>query len=134
MDAQTVRRMIEQDVLDNHTRATHPGHGKAIENLKRIEHTETRTNAERRKPSVAGVITYASGKPVRAKTAGQVAYVAAIETHTITFGIGPAGHRQDVSWPSPKPYAHSRIGRCVASFSPVLPLKRGRASVFCPER
>lgn len=91
MDAQTVRRMIEQDVLDNHTRATHPGHGKAIENLKRIEHTEMRTNAERRKPSVAGVITYASGKPVRAKTAGQVAYVAAIETHTITFGIGPAG-------------------------------------------
>ena len=58
MDAQTVRRMIEQDVLDNHTRATHPGHGKAIENLKRIEHTETRTNAERRKPSVAGVDPY----------------------------------------------------------------------------
>lgn len=29
--------------------------------------------------------------PVRAKTAGQVAYVNAIESHTITFGIGPAG-------------------------------------------
>ena len=31
------------------------------------------------------------GVPVRAKTAGQVAYVNAIESHTITFGIGPAG-------------------------------------------
>ena len=38
-----------------------------------------------------GVITFAAGVPVRAKTAGQVAYVNAIESHTITFGIGPAG-------------------------------------------
>lgn len=38
-----------------------------------------------------GVITFALGKPVRAKTAGQVAYVNAIESHTITFAIGPAG-------------------------------------------
>ena len=33
----------------------------------------------------------AAGVPVRAKTAGQVAYVNAIESHTITFAIGPAG-------------------------------------------
>ena len=38
-----------------------------------------------------GVITFALGKPVRAKTAGQIAYVNAIESHTITFAIGPAG-------------------------------------------
>ena len=37
-----------------------------------------------------GVITFALGKPVRAKTAGQIAYVNAIESHTITFAIGPA--------------------------------------------
>ena len=37
------------------------------------------------------VITMARGVPVRAKTAGQVAYVNAIESHTITFAIGPAG-------------------------------------------
>ena len=37
------------------------------------------------------MITFAAGVPVRAKTAGQVAYVNAIESHTITFGIGPAG-------------------------------------------
>ena len=47
--------------------------------------------ADRRRPHVPGVITFALGKPVRAKTAGQIAYVNAIESHTITFAIGPAG-------------------------------------------
>ncbi|WLT09939.1 PhoH family protein [Bifidobacterium asteroides] len=42
--------------------------------------------ALRRRP-----LTQASKGPIRPKTAGQSAYVAAIETHTITFGIGPAG-------------------------------------------
>ena len=42
-------------------------------------------------PRFPGIITFAAGVPVRAKTAGQVAYVNAIESHTITFGIGPAG-------------------------------------------
>lgn len=37
------------------------------------------------------VITMAHGVPIRAKTSGQVDYINAIETHTITFGIGPAG-------------------------------------------
>ncbi|MFD0705034.1 PhoH family protein [Alloscardovia venturai] len=37
------------------------------------------------------VITMAHGVPIRAKTAGQVDYINAIESHTITFGIGPAG-------------------------------------------
>lgn len=40
---------------------------------------------------VPGIITMARGVPVRPKTAGQMAYVNAIESHTITFGIGPAG-------------------------------------------
>jgi len=31
------------------------------------------------------------GRTIRPKTKGQAAYVAAIENHTITFGIGPAG-------------------------------------------
>ena len=56
------------------------------------EHTSNRENhADRRKPHVPGVITFALGKPVRAKTAGQITYVNAIESHTITFAIGPAG-------------------------------------------
>ena len=42
--------------------------------------------ALRRRP-----LTQASKGPIRPKTAGQSAYVAAMETHTITFGIGPAG-------------------------------------------
>lgn len=31
------------------------------------------------------------GKPVRARTAHQMAYVRAIQQHTLTFGLGPAG-------------------------------------------
>lgn len=45
----------------------------------------------RRRLQVPGVITFALGVPVRPKTAGQIRYVNAIESHTITFGIGPAG-------------------------------------------
>ena len=47
--------------------------------------------SQHHKPHVPGVITFANGAPVRAKTAGQVAYVNAIESHTVTFAIGPAG-------------------------------------------
>ena len=36
-------------------------------------------------------ILTARGKAIRPKTAGQKAYVDAIDDHTITFGIGPAG-------------------------------------------
>ena len=36
-------------------------------------------------------IVVSQGQPVRAKTAGQRKYVEAIDRHTITFGIGPAG-------------------------------------------
>ena len=94
MDADTVRRMIDQDVLDNCTRVTHPGHGRTVEALQRMEASMPQrggADKDRRRPTVPGVITYAAGNPVRAKTPGQAAYVAAIESHTITFGIGPAG-------------------------------------------
>lgn len=78
------------------------------------EHTSNRENhADRRKPHVPGVITFALGKPVRAKTAGQITYVNAIESHTITFAIGPAGTgKHTLQWR--KRYAHSKIGRCAA--------------------
>ncbi|MCD8086649.1 MAG: PhoH family protein [Clostridiales bacterium] len=33
----------------------------------------------------------ASGKPIKAKTAGQSAYVKAVQRNTITLGVGPAG-------------------------------------------
>ncbi|MFU0558171.1 PhoH family protein [Gardnerella vaginalis] len=53
---------------------------------------DTKRRAMSRKARMAkGVITFAGGKPVRAKTAGQTAYVQAMESNTITFGIGPAG-------------------------------------------
>lgn len=45
------------------------------------------------KPSVlqGDVITTHRGKVIRPKTTGQKQYLDAIRTHTITFGIGPAG-------------------------------------------
>ncbi|HAK71228.1 PhoH family protein [Bifidobacterium sp. UBA6881] len=96
MDADTVRRMLDQNVLKNDVRAKHPGHGRIVEELRLTDVQQSRSNereelADRRKPHVPGVITFAAGKPVRAKTAGQIAYVNAIESHTITFAIGPAG-------------------------------------------
>ena len=86
MDADTVRRMLDQNVLKNPVRATRPGHGRVVEELRladrQQEHTSNRENhADRRKPHVPGVITFALGKPVRAKTAGQITYVNAIESH-----------------------------------------------------
>lgn len=40
---------------------------------------------------LARSILSSRGRTIRPKTEGQAAYVAAIERHTITFGIGPAG-------------------------------------------
>ena len=94
MDADTVRRMLDQDILSNRVRRTHPGHGVVTETLRRaLPETPTRRDqvSQHHKPHVPGVITFANGAPVRAKTAGQVAYVNAIESHTVTFAIGPAG-------------------------------------------
>ena len=96
MDADTVRRMLDQNVLKTSVRATRPGHGRVVEELRLADRQQGRASqrehaADRRKPHVPGVITFALGKPVRAKTAGQVAYINAIESHTITFAIGPAG-------------------------------------------
>ena len=99
MDADTVRRMLDQNVLKNRVRLEHPGHGPAhdkfVQSAAAADRGHSRGSGTHdplyRKPSVPGVITFAAGVPVHAKTAGQVAYVNAIESHTITFGIGPAG-------------------------------------------
>ena len=44
-----------------------------------------------RKPRIPGVITFAAGQPVRGQDGGQMRYVNAVDAHTITFAIGPAG-------------------------------------------
>lgn len=94
MDADTVRRMLDQQVLPHAVRDQHPGHGHTVEALRRADRSSSARSGHEehhRKPNVPGVITYANGQPVRAKTAGQIAYVNAIERHIITFAIGPAG-------------------------------------------
>ena len=102
MDADTVRRMLDRRALPNaqHHRtpaAVHAQHAPQREGDPRGADRTPQPGVEgidperRSRPHVPGVITYALGVPVRAKTPGQVAYVNAIETHTITFGIGLAG-------------------------------------------
>ena len=69
LDAATVRRMLEQQVLHNDVRDEVPGHGPTVQKLRRFKEHE-RTQARQiesvhRKPSVPGTITYAAGYPVR---------------------------------------------------------------------
>lgn len=112
MDADTVRRLLDQQVLPNRVRQERfaeravdrsrtngapyaaQREAQATQAARRADHdhrADGRDAHDQRKPRVPGVITFALGQPVRAKTAGQIAYVNAIESHTITFAIGPAG-------------------------------------------
>lgn len=95
MDAVTARRMLDQRVLSNTVRDESPGHGAATDKVRRaraLRRDDARdARGIYRKPHTPGVITYAAGYPVRPKTLGQAGYVQAIDEHTITFGIGPAG-------------------------------------------
>ena len=95
MDAVTARRMLDQRVLSNTVRDEAPGHGTATDKVRRaraLRRDDARdARGTYRKPHTPGVITYAAGYPVRPKTLGQAGYVQAIDEHTITFGIGPAG-------------------------------------------
>ena len=95
MDAVTARRMLDQRVLSNTVRDEAPGHGATTDKVRRaraLRRDDARdARGTYRKPHTPGVITYAAGYPVRPKTLGQAGYVQAIDEHTITFGIGPAG-------------------------------------------
>ena len=67
MDADTVRRMLDQNVLKTSVRATRPGHGRVVEELRLADRQQGRASqrehaADRRKPHVPGVITFAIGR------------------------------------------------------------------------
>lgn len=93
MDAAIVRRMLDQRVLSHAVRNEAPGHSVVSDKVRRARQTrqETMQTQHAARHHAPGVITYAAGNPVRPKTAGQNAYVQAMQSHTITFGIGPAG-------------------------------------------
>ena len=95
MDADTVRRMLDQDILSNRVRRTHPGHGVVTESLRRaLPETPTRRDEVSQHTQAARPPASSrsrTGRRSGPKTAGQVAYVNAIESHTVTFAIGPAG-------------------------------------------
>jgi phosphate starvation-inducible PhoH-like protein len=57
----------------------------------RIISEATAAQEDRPVAVLARSILSSRGRTIRPKTEGQAAYVAAIERHTITFGIGPAG-------------------------------------------
>ena len=135
MDADTVRRMLDQNVLKNHVRLEHPGHGPVRDKLAQSTSNE-RAHARSagshdptyRKPTVPGVITFAAGVPVRAKTAGQVAYVNAIESHMVDFTV--TSFIASISFlkkglPFGKPFLH---------ISNILYVEMNHAILMCRER
>ena len=101
VDADTVRRLLDGRSIEQETFAAASPRERTTSTKR--DHANTHPDARRRhdshnaalqttaKTHIPGVIAFALGQPVRAKTKGQVAYVKAIDTHTITFGIGPAG-------------------------------------------
>ncbi len=50
------------------------------------------------------------GRVIRPKTLGQKRYVDAIRSHTITFGLGPAGTGKPI-WPWRSPLPRSSVMR-----------------------
>ncbi|PWG60767.1 PhoH family protein [Bifidobacterium catulorum] len=95
MDADTVRRLLStshsregwQSRIREHAAGRRPAGRPASSPRKDVVPAKD----ERKRVHIPGVITFALGVPVRPKTAGQIDYVNAIEKHTITFAIGPAG-------------------------------------------
>ena len=121
MDSYEVKRMLERDILRNdehNVRIDRIGHNGGVlanslsassysvnNSASRSENEFSRDSSEflpsseeahrramsRRARMSKGVITFAGGNPVRAKTAGQTQYVQAMDCNIVTFGIGPAG-------------------------------------------
>jgi phosphate starvation-inducible PhoH-like protein len=82
-DADRVGRLFEEMVVlleQGHTLDS-DGIGRSIDMLK----------ADQRPTEVLTTEVLRGRKPVRPKTAGQKRYVDAVRSHTVTFGIGPAG-------------------------------------------
>jgi phosphate starvation-inducible protein PhoH and related proteins len=82
-DAERVGRLFEELVvlLERGHALDADGLGRSIEMLK----------ADQRPTEVLGLEVLRGRKPVRPKTSGQKRYVDAVNEHTVTFAIGPAG-------------------------------------------
>ena len=83
VEADRVGRLFEEMValLEAGHVLDSAGVGRSIQMLK----------ADQRPTDVLTTEVLRGRKPVRPKTAGQKRYVDAVRTHTVTFGIGPAG-------------------------------------------
>lgn len=89
----SVGRKAEDPNTTDSTSVDRNYRGKAIAEPARANALEDTDQSGQAAPALVRrrPLTQASKGPIRPKTDGQSAYVAAIETHTITFGIGPAG-------------------------------------------
>jgi phosphate starvation-inducible PhoH-like protein len=84
-EAQAVSALFSEmlQLLERGNALTPDSIDRAIDMIKRDEGSPARAFSD--------VIIAHRGKTIRPKTAGQKRYVDAIRTHTVTFGIGPAG-------------------------------------------
>src|SRR5262245_57690665 len=82
-DAERVGRLFEELVA-----LLESGHTLDVESVQRSIGMVER---DQRPTDVLATEVLRGRKPVRPKTAGQKRYVDAVRTHTVTFGIGPAG-------------------------------------------
>jgi phosphate starvation-inducible PhoH-like protein len=82
-EAERVGRLFEEMVtlLESGHVLDSEGVGRSIQMLK----------ADQRPTEILTTEVLRGSKPVRPKTAGQKRYVDAVRSHTVTFGIGPAG-------------------------------------------
>lgn len=84
-DSQTVSSLFAEmiQLVERGEHLTHDSVERSIELVKHGDVTPTSLHGD--------VILTHKGKAIRPKTAGQKRYVDAIRSHTVTFGVGPAG-------------------------------------------
>ena len=70
---------------------TRAGHDLAPGDVSSVEHMLQAGSPDRPSDVLGETILSSRGRVIRPKTSGQKAYVDAIDSHTIVFGIGPAG-------------------------------------------
>lgn len=86
----SARVKLAEDVVNELDRLTQSGHSVTVEDVRKTMGMLT-AGGLRPAEVLSQSILSSRGKSIRPKTAGQKAYVDAIDQHTVIFGIGPAG-------------------------------------------
>lgn len=86
----SARVKLAEDVVNELDQLTQTGHTVTVEDVRRALGALT-SGTQRPADVLSQSILSSRGKSIRPKTAGQKAYVDAIDQNTVVFGIGPAG-------------------------------------------